>query len=201
MKMPLVLAAVLQLAVAVPALAPARAHAAGAAVPSDSLYQLKVPLTDADGRAVALDGFRGQPVIVSLFYGRCYTACPLLIASIKRIEAKLSPEARAQTRVLLVSLDPQNDTPQVLANVARAHALDAARWRLARTSEDKVQELAAVLGVRYRKLPSGVINHSTVITLLDPQGRPLERVEGVNAPAEALVARLQALATQARASR
>jgi protein SCO1 len=158
---------------------------------SGSLYQLQARLEGGDGKAVGLDTFRGQPVLVSLFYGRCPAACPLLIAQLKRIEAGLSPAARAQTRVLLVSLDPQQDSPEVLAALTQAHRLDPKRWLLSRTDEAKVQELAAVLGVRYRKLSSGIINHSTVITLLDGAGNPVARVDGLKAPLEDFIAKTE----------
>jgi protein SCO1 len=163
---------------------------------SGSLYQLQARLQRGDGKAVGLDTFRGQPVLVSLFYGRCPAACPLLIAQLKRIEAGLSPAAREQTRVLLVSLDPQQDTAEVLAALTQAHRLDPKRWLLSRTDEAKVQELAAVLGVRYRKLSSGIINHSTVVTLLDHRGNPVARVDGLSAPLEDVTAKLEALASK-----
>ena len=172
------------------------AHATLPAAPvndSGSLYQLQVRLEGGDAKTVALDTFRGQPVLVSLFYGRCPAACPMLIAQLKRIEAGLSPEARAHTRVLLVSLDPKEDTAQVLAALAQAHRLDPKRWLLARTQEAKVQELAAVLGVRYRKLASGIINHSTVVTLLDRAGNPVARVDGLKAPLEDFIAKTEGL--------
>ncbi|MBF5045719.1 MULTISPECIES: SCO family protein [Myxococcaceae] len=170
--------------------------AAAPATESGSLYQLQARLEGSDGKVLALDAFRGQPVLISLFYGRCPAACPMLIAQLKRIEKALSPEARAQTHVVLVSLDPQQDTREILAGLTKAHRLDASRWHLVRTDEGKVQELAAVLGVRYRKLASGMINHSTVVTLLDRGGNPVARVDGLNQPLEDIVAATEAVAKQ-----
>ena len=199
--------ALLTLLVSLSALASPQASARGgaahetlpAAAPvteSGSLYQLQARLEGSDGKVLALDAFRGQPVLISLFYGRCPAACPMLIAQLKRIEKALSPEARAQTHVVLVSLDPQQDTPELLADLTEAHRLDARRWHLTRTDEAKVQELAAVLGVRYRKLASGMINHSTVVTLLDRGGNPVARVDGLNKPLEEIVAATEAVAKQ-----
>ena len=195
----------LALLLAVPALAakaPAHETLPSAQVnDSGSLYQLQAKLQGGDGKTVGLDVFRGQPVLISLFYGRCPAACPMLIAQIKRIEAGLSPQARAGMRVLLVSMDPKSDTPAVLASLQEAHRLDG-RWKLTRTEDSKVQEIAAVLGVRYRRLKSGEINHSTVVTVLDAAGNPVARVDGLGKPLEDIIGHAEQLGRAApRAAR
>lgn len=135
-----------------------------------SLYQLELELTDQDGARFTLDAFRGQPVLIGMFYADCPYVCPLTINTLQKTEAALNEAARAQLRVLLVSLDPERDTPEKLADVARRQKVDTTRWKLARTDGAGVRKLAAVLGVRFRKLPDGEFNHSTIITLLDREG-------------------------------
>jgi protein SCO1/2 len=65
-----------------------------------------------------------------------------------------------------------------LAELARLHGVDGARWHFARTSESSVRELAALLGIRYRKMAGGEIGHSPLIALLDRNGEVALRVEG-----------------------
>ena len=188
-----VLVAVMLAVVTSPARAQHQHETPPAARPrSDSIYEVSASLVAQDGRAVELDVFRGHPVLIGMFYTTCPDACPLLIANLKRIERELSPATRAELRILLVSLDPERDTPEALRALARAHDLDASRWRLVRAHEDTVREVAAVLGIRYRRLPDGGFNHSTVIALLDPAGVVLTRVEGVGQPLDALRERLRA---------
>jgi protein SCO1/2 len=91
-----------------------------------------------------------------------------------------------------VSFDPEHDTAGVLEELARAHGLDSSRWRLLRGSHDTVREVAAVLGIRYRRLPDGGFNHSSVITLLDASGVVLARVEGLGQPLDVFRERLKA---------
>lgn len=150
---------------------------ASQAVRGASLYDLEMSLTDQDSRPLGLDVFDGKPVLITMFYGSCPYACPLLISDIKRVLAELPPDARREARVLLVSFDPERDTPVKLKQLARAHGVDQAAWRFTRADAEQVRELAAVLGIKYRKLASGAINHSSVITLLDRQGRVRERLE------------------------
>lgn len=135
-----------------------------------SLYHLKLDLTDQENAHAGLDIFRGQPVLVTMFYGNCPYVCPLTINTLQATEAALEPEIRRQLRVLLVSIDSEHDTPEVLADIARKQNVDTLRWKLVRADAPDVRKLAAVLGVRYRQLPGGEFNHSTVIALLDAGG-------------------------------
>lgn len=158
------------------------AAAVAAAVPGDSLYQLDLPLTDQSGKAVSLDLYAGGPVLVTMFYGSCPHVCPMLIATVQRYEGELPEAGRKRLRVLMVSLDPDRDTPAKLTEVAQRHRVDLARWTLARAGADDVRRLAAALGIQYRKLPDGEFSHATVITLLDPQGRIVKQTSGLLRP-------------------
>jgi protein SCO1/2 len=196
MRTPRLAAAVIVIVLLVappPAGAQHQHHAAPAAQPrGDSVYELAAPLVDQDGKTVGLDLFRGHPVLISMFYTACRDACPLLIADLKRIERGLPASTRADLRVVLVSLDPEHDTPEALRALALAQGLDTSRWRLLRAPDDTVREIAAVLGIRYRRLPEGGFNHSSVITLLDPSGVILVRVEGLGQPPDVVRERLRA---------
>lgn len=161
------------------------------------IYDLEMTLTDQNGRVVPLDTHRGHPVVISMFYGSCPFACPTLIGDIKRLEKSLDEEARKDLRVLLVSFDPERDTPPRLAELGRKHGLDATRFELCRAPESQVRELAAVLGIQYRKLPSGGFNHSSVITVLDASGNMVGHVDGLERPVSQLVDAVR----RARASR
>ncbi|MEO8153654.1 MAG: SCO family protein [Rhizobacter sp.] len=141
------------------------------ALPTDSIYQLPLTFTDQDGRDFSLAEHRGKPVLVSMFYTSCQFVCPMLIDAIRSNEAELSAPDRAQLSVVLVSFDPVHDSVTVLKRTAGERHLDAAHWSLARTDTKSVRKLAALLGVQYRQLPNGDFNHSTVIALIDREGR------------------------------
>jgi protein SCO1/2 len=151
--------------------------AAATPLPGTSLYHLDAQLTDQHGRTRSLSTFRGQPLLVSMFYASCTSVCPMLIAQLKRVEQALTPALRAKTNVLLVSLDPERDTERLL-ELARAHGVDGSRWHFTRTSESSVRELAALLGTRYRRMEGGEISHSSLIAVLDRNGTLAFRAEG-----------------------
>ena len=145
--------------------------AVAAPIPDDSLYQMQVALTDQAGKPAKLDRYAGHPVLVTMFYGSCPHVCPMLISTIQRYELELPEASRGRLRVLLVSLDPARDTPAKLDEVTQRHRVDLARWTFARAEAPDVRRLAAALNIQYRQLPDGEFSHSTVITLLDAQGR------------------------------
>jgi len=180
-------------AAAPPAAAQDHRHGSMEAAPprGDSIYAVSASLVDQRGQPVGLDLFRGHPVLISMFYATCPDACPLLIADLQRAERELPPRIRADLRVVLVSLDPGRDTPDALQALARARHVDESRWQLLRAPEDTVREIAAVLGIKYRRLPDGNFNHSSVITLLSPEGVIVVRDEAVGGPHTALLRSLQ----------
>ncbi|MGD9597724.1 MAG: SCO family protein [Steroidobacteraceae bacterium] len=153
----------------------ADAATASTALPPGSIYRLDAALTDQSGRRIGLDAYRGQPVIVTMFYASCPAACPLLIDTIRAVERSLEPKRRAQLRVLMVTVDPVRDTPAALTALAKARRIDPARWTLATSDEATIRKIAALLSIQYRKLPDGEFNHSSVLTVLSRDGEILRR--------------------------
>lgn len=155
-------------------------------LPTDSVYQLQTALVDQHGALTALDVHRGHPVILSMFYASCPTACPMLIEDVRALERSLSEAEREDLRVVLVSLDPERDTPEMLAEVVVRHGVDDARWTLVRPGVEDVRAIAAALGIRYRATSNGEMNHTSLLTLLDVNGRPVARLEGLKRDAQPL---------------
>ena len=155
------------------------ALAVTAPLPRDSVYQSTVQLTDAQSRRFAWSTQRGQAQLVSMFYTSCRFVCPMLVDGAKAIRQSLTDEDRARLGVTLVSLDPRRDTPQVLKRMQKERDLDPTYWTLARPESQDVRVIAGLLGIRYRALADGEFNHTTVLVLLDPDGRVIARTEKV----------------------
>jgi protein SCO1/2 len=149
-------------------LAPTALQAAGRSV---SLYQMHERLTDQDGKAIDLDVYRGHRVLVTMFYGSCPATCPLIIDTLRAIERTAGPAQREPLRVLLISFDSQHDTPDALHELARARRIDTSRWTLAHAEVKAVRRIAAALDIQYKPLPGGQFSHSTIISVLDAEGR------------------------------
>ena len=157
----------------------AEARPVATPIPGNSVYQLQATLVDASGRPRKWADFRGQPRIATMFYSSCPYMCPLIIESGKAIDKSLTPAQRARLGVVMVSLDAKRDSPAVLAALVRKRGIDPDRWTLLRPAPEDVRSLAAVLGIKYRALADGEFNHTSVLILLDADGRILARTETI----------------------
>jgi protein SCO1/2 len=161
----------------------------------DSLYHLDAQLTDQSGAVHALDDYRGRPVLITMFYGSCPMACPLLIDTLRAVERATPPRERENLRILMVTIDPARDTPAALLALAKQRRIDTTRWTLARTDEKNVRKIAATLNIQYRALPDGGYNHSSVVTLLDPAGDIVMQSSVLGRADDALVDAIRATST------
>lgn len=153
--------------------AQAPAGAALASIPADSLYGLPVTLTDAQGVTFDWREMAGKPVLVTMFYGDCASACPVLIESLQRTIAELQPKP-GSLKVLMVSLNPQHDTPASLGHLMHMHKIDAGVFRLAvAADEGQTRAMAAALQIKYRQLDNGEISHNTRVSLLNASGQEI----------------------------
>lgn len=161
------------------------------AIANETLYDYTAHLVDQNGKTVGLDVFRGHPVVISMFYASCNYTCPLLINALKKLDAQLDKNARANTRILLISFDPENDTPKVLADLAAKNNLDLDRWKLVSPAKKEVRDLAALLEFSYRAIPGGGFNHTSSLTLLDPLGAKTLHEEGLSDGVESIIQKLK----------
>jgi protein SCO1/2 len=112
----------------------------------------------------------------------------LLIDTIRSVEATLSPAQKGQLRVLMISIDPERDTPAILGELARKRRVDLSRWTLVRADPGTVRKIAATLNIQYRKLPNGEFNHTSVITLLNSDGEMVKQTSTLGSVDPELVA-------------
>ena len=87
---------------------------------SGVLYQPPIPvegftLTGPDGGRVSLAGLRGQVVALYFGYTHCPDMCPLTLGTYKAALERLPAEVSDQVRVVMVSVDPDRDTPEILS--------------------------------------------------------------------------------------
>jgi len=142
---------------------PNRGVAIGEAIPDFTL-------TDQTGAAVRLSQFAGQPVAVTFLYTRCpvATACPLTTAKFSKLDAML--KERGFGELLTITVDPEHDTPKVLAEYAKGAGADPKRWKFLTGDPRAVADVAERFGVLYYP-DGGQIVHAQAVAVLDPQGK------------------------------
>lgn len=155
-------------------------ESAAASVPAPtaaySLYDLGSTWRDQHGTKRTLASLRGRPQLLSLVYTSCTSICPFTVATIQRVEQQVGDRAG----YVLVSMDPGRDSPGRLAAYAAEHRLSS-RWMLFSGPEGSVRELAALIGVKYRRVASGEIDHSSTLTVLDADGRVVAQFDQADA--------------------
>jgi protein SCO1 len=127
-------------------------------------------LTDQTGKTVRLSDFRGEPVAITFVYTRCpdATACPMTMAKFAKLNAALTKQNLG--RLLAVTVDPENDTPAVLADYATKIGADPARWKFLTGDARALARVAEEFGVLYYA-DHGKIVHSQAVAVVDPAGR------------------------------
>jgi protein SCO1/2 len=159
-----------------------------------SIFNLGDSWTDQDGNKMHLGDFEDEIVVVAMFFSNCQYVCPRIVADVKRIEEGLSDGERKETRFVLASMDSLRDTPDVLKDYQKKMKLSPNRWTLLHGDDNAVQNLAAVLGVKYKREMNGDFGHSVVITVVDRGGVIVHQQDGLGADPAETVGEIQKLA-------
>jgi protein SCO1/2 len=129
-------------------------------------------LPDQTGKLRRLSDFKGKVAIVFFGYTQCPDVCPTTLSTLREVMTQLGPQAE-RVQVLFVTLDPQRDTPALLAQyVPSFHPTFLAL----RGDDAATGATAQAFKVFYKKQPGSApgtysIDHSTGSYVYDPQGR------------------------------
>jgi protein SCO1 len=129
-------------------------------------------LTDHTGKQRTLANFKGKAVVVFFGYTHCPDVCPTTMAEMAAVMKELGPLAD-RVQVLFISLDPQRDTPQLLAQYVPAFD---PRFLGLTGDQAATDQAAKNFKVFYQKVPgktagSYTIDHTAGSYAFDPQGR------------------------------
>jgi len=132
----------------------------------------ELALTAPDGKPRSLADFRGKLVVLFFGYTHCPDVCPTTLADLAAVMKQLGADA-SRVQVLFVTVDPERDTPEVLANYVPA--FDASFLGLSGDSA-ATQRAAKEFKIFYEKRPGGApgaytVDHSAQSYVLDGQGR------------------------------
>jgi len=141
-------------------------------------------LTDQNGKTVRLSGFEGQLVAVDFIYTRCPLpdVCPRLSANFARLQKRFG----GTIKLLSITLDPQHDTPRILAEYAARWRADPHTWLFLTGSEDDIRKVAGHLGVVYWP-EEGAITHTSSTAIIDRTGKLAAFVEGSSFTSQQLI--------------
>jgi len=123
---------------------------------------------DESGREVELSHFRDERVYLTLFYTTCRShVCSVAIDSMREIEQQQREQGES-SQFVLITLDPERDTPATLARYKRGYEMGD-NWHLLVGDRRQTDELARMLHYSFYKKDFHYV-HTYAIYELDPRG-------------------------------
>ncbi|GGH90631.1 cytochrome c oxidase assembly protein [Pseudomonas fluvialis] len=147
-------------------------NAAGIILLPQSRAWPNLPLLDQHGEVLPVSRLQGKWTLVFFGYTFCPDICPTTLAELRQLLGSLPAEQRQQVQVLMVSVDPQRDTPQQLRDYLAYFDPDY----IGLTGQlDDIQQLANALSIPFIPGDSSqenyTVDHSGNLALLGPDGR------------------------------
>jgi protein SCO1/2 len=129
-------------------------------------------LLDQSGQRVNADSFRGQWDLVFFGFTNCPDICPTTLQILANVKHELAEAgATSLPRVVLVSVDPERDTPQLMGQYVDYFG----EGNLGVTGEiEGINTLTAALGIYFEKAPTAdgdySVDHSAAVLVINPEG-------------------------------
>lgn len=129
-------------------------------------------LTAAGGKRVRLSDFRGKIVLLFFGYTFCPDVCPTTMRELARAMEILGPEKAKEIQVIMISVDPERDTPEHIAKYV--HAFNPNFIGLTGTP-DEIAQVATMYGIFYQKREGTVatgylVDHTATVTVINREG-------------------------------
>ena len=125
-------------------------------------------LTDQTGNPFDSADLVGKPYLVSFFFATCPSICRDLNSQVKRLNDQLKKE---DVTFVTITVDPENDTPEVLARYAEDYDADPQRWVFLTDQMYKIRQL----GEQVFRVVVDKDTHTDNILLVDRWGRYRDR--------------------------
>ncbi len=159
-----------------------------------SIYNLPSVWTTQNDTEIELKDLKGDVLVMVMIYTSCKAACPRLVADMRAIEAQIPEAKKDNVKLVLVSIDPETDTPQRLKTFSIENNMESDQWLFLRGSKEDTREFAAVLAVNYKKISPMDFSHSNIISVFDQKGELAHQQEGLGVNNKETVAKIIELA-------
>ena len=156
-------------------------------IPELSIYNLPSTWTTQDGEDIQLKDLRGKVLVMVMVYTSCKAACPRLVADMRNIEKQVPENFLDNIEFIMVSIDPETDTPERLKQFSEENLMTEDHWTFLRGTPEDTREFATVLAVSYKKISPLDFSHSNIISVFDENGVLVHQREGLGVDSEETV--------------
>jgi cytochrome oxidase Cu insertion factor (SCO1/SenC/PrrC family) len=126
-----------------------------------------IGLVDQHGEVLALERFRGRPVLVTFAFAHCETICPLLVQDAQRARRRLDPVPA----LVVITLDPWRDVPSRLPSMAAAWGMGGDAFVVSGDIDAVVRVLREWNAEGARDPRTGEVVHAPVTYVLDEEAQ------------------------------
>jgi protein SCO1 len=123
-----------------------------------------------DGTQVTLAQFRGKVVALAFIFASCSSTCPILTAKMATVQDQLGSDFGSRVIFLSITVDPEHDSPDVLKRYAETFGANPAGWKFLTGSPQTIQAIERGYGVLAERAPTGDVDHTNLISVVDPRG-------------------------------
>jgi protein SCO1/2 len=155
-----------------------------------SIYNLPSKWTNQNGQNIEMVDLRGKVLVMVMIYTSCKAACPRLVADMRNIESRLPENIKENVKLVLVSIDPEVDTPKRLKAFSIENKMEGEQWEFLRSTEENTREFAAVLAVNYKKISPMDFSHSNIISVFNAEGELAYQQEGLGVNSDATIKKI-----------
>lgn len=148
-------------------------------LPEMSVFNLPATWTTQNNDQIELKDLRGKVLVMVMIYTSCKAACPRLVADMRNIEKQVPEKDLDKVQFIMVSIDPETDTPQNLKKFSKENLMEGPHWMFLRGTPEDTREFAAVLAVSYKKITPIDFSHSNIISVFDTEGVMVHQQEGL----------------------
>ena len=148
-------------------------------ISDESIFNLTSKWHTEEGESIQLEDLKGKTLVVVMIYTTCKAACPRLVADMRNIETQIPKENLEDLQFILVSIDPETDTPQRLKAFAKENFMDDEHWTFLQGTTSGVREFANVLAVKYKQISPMDFSHSNIISVFNSGGELVHQQEGL----------------------
>jgi len=152
-------------------------------------------LVDHTGRTVTRADFAGRPMLVYFGFTYCPDVCPMSLQVLERALSRLPADQRAVFQPILISVDPERDTPETLADYVASNGFPDNLTGLT-GSPEQVRAAADAYKIYYSRAEDPdsaggyTMDHTSLIFLMDREGGFVDAFPH-HMPPEQIAARLQ----------
>ncbi|WP_313213927.1 SCO family protein [Soonwooa sp.] len=111
----------------------------------------------------------GKVYLVEFFFSRCPTICPVMNNNMRHIEEEINDP---NFGIISISIDPENDTPEILKEHARKIGTRSSNWHFLTGDRNYIGDIAKKFDIYVgdQKDKAESLNHSGEIALVDKDG-------------------------------